>query len=234
MSERTETQLSLQGEAHAGSRTLVAAIGTLIIAGWTGRDPQAVEAHIAELEKLGVKRPKTAPIFYRVSAGLLTTSPAIQVAGGDSSGEVEPVVFSLADGLWIGVGSDHTDRKVEAVGVTISKQMCAKPVAPQLWRLDEVADHWDQVILRSHAVIDGKRRLYQQGPVARLRPPQELMTRYLGRDAILPPGTAMFCGTLGVEGHLEPAERFEIELEDPVLKRRIAHAYAIQPLPVEG
>jgi hypothetical protein len=60
------------------------------------------------------------------------------------------------------------------------------------------------------------------------------MARYLNRDAMLPPGTAMFCGTLGVIGGIAPGERFEIELEDPVLRRRIAHAYAVKPLPVEG
>ena len=211
-----------------------AEIQSLVIAGWTGRDAAAVEHHIAELEKLGVKRPKSTPIFYRVAASLLTIAEAIEVAGSDSSGEVEPVMVSRADGVWVTVGSDHTDRKLETVGVTLSKQICPKPVAPTLWRFADVAPHWDRLILRSHAVIDGKRRLYQEGPVANLRPPAELMARYLGRQAMLPPGTAMFCGTLGVIGGIAPGERFEIELEDPVLRRRIAHAYAVKPLPVEG
>ena len=30
----------------------------LVIAGWTGRNVEALEAHIRELEALGVKRPK--------------------------------------------------------------------------------------------------------------------------------------------------------------------------------
>jgi hypothetical protein len=209
-------------------------IQSLVIAGWTGRDAAAVEHHIAELEKLGVKRPKSTPIFYRVAAALLTTSETVEVAGGDSSGEVEPVMVSRADGMWVTVGSDHTDRKLETVGVTVSKQVCPKPVAPVMWRYADVAEHWDKLILRSHAVIGGKRRLYQEGPVAGLRPPTELMARYLGREAVLPPATAMFCGTLGVIGGIAPGERFEIELEDPVLRRRIAHAYAVKPLPVEG
>src|SRR6185437_6656338 len=32
-------------------------IKQLVVAGWTGRDPVAVEKHIRELEELGVKRP---------------------------------------------------------------------------------------------------------------------------------------------------------------------------------
>jgi Protein of unknown function (DUF2848) len=35
---------------------------------------EALEKHICELQALGVKRPKSIPIFYRVAADLLTTS----------------------------------------------------------------------------------------------------------------------------------------------------------------
>jgi hypothetical protein len=225
------TSHSFVADTNAGRRDIEAAIETLVIAGWTGRDAAAVEAHIAELERIGVKRPKTTPIFYRVAASLLTTDAAIEVAGNDSSGEVEPVLISLADGLWVGVGSDHTDRALEAIGVTVAKQACAKPIAPMLWPFAEVAGHWDRLILRSHAVIGGGRRLYQEGPVALLRPPGELIRLYGGTLAA---GSAMFCGTLAVEGGIAPAERFELALEDPVLGRRIAHAYDVRPLPVEG
>jgi hypothetical protein len=107
----------------------------LVIAGWTGRDQTALEAHIRELEALGIARPKSTPIFYRVAASLLTSADRIEVIGADSSGEVEVIVYALADGMWLGLGSDHTDRKAEAIGVTLSKQMCAKPVSALLWRL---------------------------------------------------------------------------------------------------
>ena len=48
------------------------AVRELVIAGWTGKDVAALEKHIRELEAIGVKRPKTTPIFYRVAAALLT------------------------------------------------------------------------------------------------------------------------------------------------------------------
>ena len=51
----------------------------LVVAGWTGRNVAALEAHIKELEAIGVKRPKTVPIFYRVSRSLLTTDDTIEV-----------------------------------------------------------------------------------------------------------------------------------------------------------
>lgn len=208
-------------------------IDKLIIAGWTGRDVAALERHIAELAAIGVERPKTTPIFYRVSASLLTTNDAIEVLGDHSSGEVECVVYSFNDGLWIGVGSDHTDRKAEAFGVSLSKQMCAKPVSRELWRFAEVASHWDRLMLRSYVGVAGKRRLYQEGSAAAMRPVPELIKLY-GGDVALRNGTAMFCGTLAVHGAITPAENFAMELDDPVLRRKITHSYRVHHLPDNG
>jgi hypothetical protein len=212
----------------------LSAIRNLVVAGWTGRNLAALEAHIKELEAIGVKRPKSVPIFYRNAAALLTTAPEIQVAGDKSSGEVEFVLFSLDDGLWLGLGSDHTDRAAETINVTLSKQMCAKPVGSKLWRYDEIKPHWDKLMLRSFVPGDGgSRRLYQEGPVTNMRAPEELIKLYTGGDR-LAPGTAMFCGTFAVHGGISYSGTFEMELDDPVLGRKLAHGYKIVALPDEG
>jgi uncharacterized protein DUF2848 len=215
------------------STFVLARIDQLIIAGWTGRDQVAQERHIAELEKVGVKRPPMTPIYYRVSASRLTTAGTIEVPGGDSSGEVEFVIAQVDNRLWIGAGSDHTDRKVETYNITVSKQMCDKPVAGELWLFDELTAHWDRLILRSWAVTDGNRRLYQQGSVTAMLHPRDTIARYKDGGA-LNNGTAMFGGTLAASGGIQPADRFEFELEDPILERRLAHGYDIRRLPVEG
>ena len=62
----------------------------------------------------------------------------------------------------------------------------------------------------------------------------DLMQLYSGTSATLPEGYAMFCGTLAVKGAIEPAEVFAIELEDPVLRRKLTHSYKVMQLPVEG
>jgi hypothetical protein len=200
-------------------------ISELVIAGWTGRDEQALRKHIKELEDIGVKPPKTTPIFYRVAADLFCHSEEIQVSGPDTSGEVEFVLVKSEDDLRVAVGSDHTDRKAETVGVSLSKQLCAKPVSARSWRYSEVKPHWEKLMLRSWA--DGEP--YQEGPVTAMRTPEDLMGRYP-----LKPGYAMFCGTLAAKGGIRPASRFKMELEDPVLKRKLTHEYAIKVLPVEG
>jgi hypothetical protein len=209
-------------------------IDDAIVAGWTGRDAAAVEKHIRELEALGVKRPATTPIFYRVSAARLTTGSEIEVVGTGSGGEVEFVLLQHDGRLWVGTGSDHTDRTVETYGVTVSKQMCDKPLAPVFWAFDEVAPHWDKLMLRAHVVENGERKLYQEGPATAMLAPLDLIGRYLKGASQLADGTVMYCGTLAARGGVRPTERFEYEIEDPVLGRRIAHAYAVRILPILG
>ena len=203
----------------------------LIVAGWTGRDEAAVKHHIEELAAIGVPRPSSVPVFYRNSAGNLTQAERIEVLGEHTSGEIEPVLFAMDDGLWVGVGSDHTDRKAEAMGIALSKQLCSKVIGKVLWRYDEVAGHWDKLMLRAHAVIGGARVKYQEGALAAIRAPADLMAR-AGGDAAFVPGTVMMCGTFGAIGGIRPGSRFEMTLEDPVLGRAISHAYDVDVLPV--
>jgi hypothetical protein len=211
-------------ESRDGAHELSVEVDRLVIAGWAGRNREAMEHHIAELEALGIARPKATPMFYRVSAARLTTASPIQVVGHDSSGEAETVIFAVAGRHYVGLGSDHTDRKVEAYGVTVSKQICDKPVAARLWPLDEVMSHWDRLILRSEVVENDAWIPYQQGTVAELLAPSELIGRFTG-GASLPDGTAMFGGTLPAIGGVRASARFRCELADPVLGRTIALGY---------
>ncbi len=225
--------LSFTLDSKGASTPLTLAIDQAVIAGWTGRDPVARDKHITELEAIGIARPASTPIYYRVSACRITTADSIEVSGGDSSGEVEFVLIGRRGRILVGCGSDHTDRKVEAYSVTVSKQMCDKPMASTLWELEDVIGHWDRMILRAWAFIDGARVLYQQGTLDGMLPVKDLIARgFGGKD--LPDGCAMFGGTFAAKGGIRPASRFEFELEDPVLKRKIGHGYDVITLPVLG
>lgn len=223
--------LTFNRVTHSGQDRIAVEIHSLVIAGWTGRDAAAIEHHIEELAAIGVPRPSSVPVYYRVTASLLTQSDRLAVLGSQTSGEVEPVVVSLLDGLWLGLGSDHTDRKAETMGIALSKQLCGKPIGHTLWKLDEVVEYWDEIEMRAHAVIDGERTLYQQGKLAALRTPQDLILIARRPDG-LPAGTAMFCGTLGAIGGIRPASRFEMELVNHKTGRRMSHAYDVTILPV--
>ncbi len=218
-----------------GSREQAIPLNRFFVAGWTGRDRAKMEEHIVELEEIGVKRPGSVPVFYRVSIDRLTGRDHIQSPGGASSGEVEFVLVGIGDDIWVGVGSDHTDREVETYGITVSKQMCDKPVARTLWPLAEVAPHWDRLELKSYAVENNERRLYQEGGVAGMLSPDDLMAKLLVTEgAEFGAGDIMMGGTMPAIGGIKPAERFEFELIDPVLGRTISHGYDVDILPING
>jgi hypothetical protein len=211
-----------------------AVIRKAVVGGWTGRDKAALQHHIEELAQIGVKPPAKTPLFYRVSVSRLVQSEAIEVAGAESSGEVEYVMLKVNGRMWIGAGSDHTDRAVEQMGITVAKQLCDKPVARILWPFDEVEGHWDQLVLRSYIEEAGQTKLYQEGAVASLLSPRELLANYSESGGELEEGTLMFGGTCGTIGGVRYAPSFSLELADPVLNRIIRHAYHVHPLPIIG
>ena len=207
-------------------------IDELVIAGWTGRDVEALNHHIEELKAIGVQPPSKVPLYYHVTANLLTQTETVQVLGDDTSGEVEPVLVGTPDRLWVTVGTDHTDRKLESYCVAHSKQVCPKVIGRTAWRFEEVEPHWDRLMLRSFIEEGGKRVLYQEGPLAKIRAPRELIAGWRNGDKRLPAGVAMFCGTLPALGAIRSSSRFEMEIEDSVLGRKLAHAYDVEALPL--
>ena len=118
---------------------------------------------------------------------------------------------------------------VEASGITISKQVCPKPVSTVVWPWQEVAEHWDRLTLRSQ--VDGE-AIYQEGATAGLRRPDELLALYAKRMGGLPESMAMFCGTLPVRGGIRFAASWTLTLEDPVRGRSIEHVYSVDCLPI--
>jgi hypothetical protein len=231
----THPSLTLELVTARGTVRRAVDVRQTVIAGWTGRDREAMEKHIVELEALGVPRPATTPVYYRVASARLTQAPRIEACGAHTSGEVEFVLLQIDGRLWVGIGSDHTDRQLETAGVTLSKQVCDKPVGPAAWPLDEVAAHWPELQLRSFITdAAGERVLYQEGPVTTMLDPLELIKGWTGGQPQLPEGCLMFCGTLAARGGIRPSARFDFELEDPVLGRTLRHGYQVEELPIAG
>lgn len=222
--------LSFQVIRDAGSQNIAVDIATCIVAGWAGRDLAAIEHHIEELAELGVPRPSAVPLYYRIAANQLSQEDRIQVVGDASSGEAEVFLFSHEGQTLVSLASDHTDRKLESHSVALSKQLCAKPVARDAWVYDDVADHWDELVLRAWIEENGATVLYQEGPLATLRHPLELVQDHFGQTAI-PAHAGMTCGTVAAIGGIRPSPVFSMELYDPRRQRSIKHRYTLDILP---
>ena len=87
-------------------------------------------------------------------------------------------------------------------------------------------------VVTGHGTIDGRRVLYQEGGLALMRTPDDLMARYTAGGGSMQPGTVMMSGTLNAIGGIRPASRFEMRLEDPATGRAVSHAYDVAELPV--
>jgi hypothetical protein len=201
----------------------------VILAGYTGRDQESVRRHVEELAAHGVPGPERVPAFYRATPALVGATDRIEVLGNRTSGEVEFLLFEAGDSLFVGLGSDHTDREHERVSVSHAKQLCPKVVAAGVWRYEDV--HWEKLVLRSFSGPD--RRLYQEGPVEAMLDPLDLLERVrvrIGRADLA--GVLVFSGTLPLLGELRCEERFSAELVDEHSGRRLSLDYAVDARPL--
>lgn len=166
-----------------------------------------------------------APRMYPIAVPAVGTDDVVEVHTEETSGEVE-IVLILADRLYVGVGSDHTDRALERASIPWSKQACANVLAPEIWPFDELVEDWDQCILRSW--VDGK--LYQEVGVDAFLRPERILATVAERAPGFPKSNAMiFCGTIvSVDKRLGFGRRWEFEIEDPVGNRRIRHGYDVR------
>jgi hypothetical protein len=160
-----------------------------------------------------------------MDADLITTATLLPSPGPRTSGEVEPVLVR-AGGVWFfAVGSDHTDRELEAISVKDSKAVCPKPVSRTAIRLalDPVGGGldaaWDGIEITS-AIDDVA---YRHGSLAALRVPSDLIARATREN---PSGDlVIFCGTVPLmEGEFRYGERFSTTMSLPGVTLRLEYA----------
>lgn len=199
------------------------------IAGYTGRDQAAVRHHIAELAKQGIAPPPQTPMIYPMAPGHAAITERIDVTGERTAGEAEFVLILVDDEVFVGLGSDHTDRELERLDIAAAKQICPKPLGPEVWRLAEVEDHWDQLVLRSWT--GAERTLYQEGTVDALLHPRDVLDLVRKRANVPLRSAIISCGTVPLlGGSFVFTDRFSAELHDPVRDRRLTLAYSIEPI----
>lgn len=193
------------------------------------REPAVAAEHQHEVARAGIQIAYhvPAPRIYPIDTFAITTGHRIGVQGPRTSGEVE-IVLVMADRLYVGVGSDHTERDLERTSIVWSKQACPNVLAPTLWVFDEIADHWDDCVIRSS--VDG--HPYQDVSVSAFLSPHDVLRILRERVPTLPGRDfVVFCGTIvALRKELGFGENWEFEMHDPVLGRHIRHAYKVEQL----
>ncbi|MCF8075330.1 MAG: DUF2848 domain-containing protein [Desulfotignum sp.] len=226
-------EINVTLENKSGLQPLQFEVRRMVNAGYTGRNQEEVRRHIDELAVKGIPGPEKTPTLYPViPQQLMVGAQEIEVFSNATCCEIEYVLLvESKDKIYVGLGSDHTDRKLEETDIPRAKQICPNLMTSTVWPLDEVVDHWDELIFRCRQTIGNKEELYQEGPLELIMNPAQLLD--FVQSAIPDPlaGYAIFSGTIGnLAGGFVYGIRTAMELKDPILGRQLSLAYDIKPL----
>lgn len=190
------------------------------------RDPQVAVAHQEEVAKSGIHIAfdVPAPRIYPIAIQAITSDEEVYVQSDRTSGEVEIVIY-VGDEIYVGVGSDHTDRALETVSIPGSKQAVVNHLAPEFWPYEEIRESWDECVLKSW--VDD--RLYQDVGVSAFLRPEDIIALLRERANGVPERDFMiYCGTIvSVDKALGFGSRWRYRLENPTTGRKIESAYQV-------
>lgn len=212
-------------EERGGRVTMPLSIRRMYNFGSATRDPRVAIAHQQEVAHSGIHIAFSvpAPRIYPIAPHAITTAGEVFVHNAETSGEVE-IVLVQADRLYVGVGSDHTDRALERTSILWSKQACPNVLAPVLWPWEDVAGIWDSCVLRAR--VDG--RPYQEVEAGKFLSPPDMLRILRERvDGVPARDVVVFGGTIvALDKKLGFGARWEFELEAPD-GRTIRHGYDV-------
>lgn len=212
-------------------------------AGLCGRDRAAAQREQERRRAAGEPWSSSDLFTYRIGRYLATTADRIEVQGPLTGGEAEAVAIFTGDQILIGLGSDQCDRELDPFFLEKPKQLCPHPLGPEVWRYDDVHDHWDELQIEADVEVNGHSLALQRFDLSGLVTLEMLLQSDVLQNR--PDGTIFFCGTGGSVPEVEaeiarldlPPETisgvgdvFRMRLYDPVLDREIRHAYHVDVL----
>ncbi len=195
-----------------------------LAAGASGRDAEKTRAHIARQAALGIKPPPHVPMLYPLMPTLVTNAGDVGVIGADSTPEVEVAVFHARGTDYLTVGSDHTDRRIEAASALAGKNSCPKIVGTTAWPVSAVRDHWDALQL----LCTCGDTVLQDGTLAHIMTYDDLMTFVRAHDGDEAEGRIVFSGTVPTLARPPQGDAtIALQLHDPVAGRSLMHTYRV-------
>jgi 4-hydroxyphenylacetate 3-monooxygenase len=220
--------MPLRVAGRDGETTIDFPVERVFNIGSATRDPEAAKAHQQEVAEAGIRIAFDVPIprIYPLAPFQLVADDEVYALHDRTSGEAEIVLF-VSDDLYVGVGSDHTDRALERISIPWSKQVCPDVIASSVWRWSDLEDHWDACVLE----CDIGDSPYQRVGVDTFWTPPDVVTRISDRLDLPERGYVVFCGSyVSIDGKLRFGPEWTVRLLDPVLGRKIEHSYQIRLL----
>jgi hypothetical protein len=206
------------------------AVQKIVNAGYTGRNQAEVRKHIDELKQKGIPGPDEIPMYFPKFKERLTQAECVEALDFTGhTGEAEYVLLCAREEVYVAAGSDHTDRVLEQISIPKAKQFYPNFISREVWRLSEIRDHFDKIILRSRVEHDGRKVIFQEAPLAALISPDDLLERVkkITGDT---EGLVIYSGTVAAKADLDCTPVFEAELDDPVTARKLTCGYRLEPV----
>jgi hypothetical protein len=188
--------------------------------------------HVEELRAHGIAAPEKIPAFYAVPKHLVAVVREFEVLGNRTSGEVEPVLFFKDGDIYVGLGSDHTDRDLERATIDKAKLVCPKVVARELWSFQAIKSKWGRLLLRSWLGDGHRKQLYQEARLNTFIAPEKLiaLARLHVRGGNLE-GMVLFLGTIPMKNSgFRFGATFTGELLDEASQNKLSFNYRIKPM----
>jgi len=217
-------RIQLTIDSLEGKKDISFEVKKIINGGHSARDKSSVQAHIKEMEKIKIPGPKNIPTFIPLSNNMITTESTIQVQHEKTNGEIEFMLLQKEGEWYVTIGSDHSDRDLATYSIPASKQVYPNIIAPIVWPVNEVVNHWDEIEMKLWVVVNGEKELYQNGKFEEILP-LNFWIRKMEELNLNKHGSAVMAGTIQTKGELKYGERIEFEMNDPVLKRKIHSFY---------
>jgi len=200
----------------------------LVNAGYTGRNQEEVQKHIDELKEKGIPGPDEIPTYFPKFRDRLTQEEVVEALDEvGHTGEAEYVLLCTGEEIYVAVGSDHTDRVLEQVSIPKAKQIYPNFISRNVWRLSEIRDHFDKIILRSRVEHKGKKILFQETLLSAILPPDDLVGR-VKKIVSDTEGLVIYSGTVGAKEVIDCTTLFETELEDPIRNLKLTCKYRLE------
>jgi hypothetical protein len=195
--------------------------------GWAGRNKEEVKKHAEELAEHGIRGPKNMPEHFLCSPNVVTHDEEITVVGDKTCGEIEFFFLEREGKIYVGVTSEHTDRALESIDMVKSKAICQKPVSKELWKYEDLKDHWDELELTAWQTENDEEIVYQKSKISALLSLDSIREEALKlydnlEDCII------FSGTIPALNGLVYGNSFRGKMEDPILNRQLSFNYDIK------